>query len=94
MVRNNNSRFFIPYYIYNQIHYPDYPNGPLIAFSKKAVKLISEFDYNRIINIWMDDVIIGMVINVFLPNISFIKHNLIYIHSLPPGAIYFLHSSI
>lgn len=113
VIRKRNSRFYIPYKIYNYSHFPDYPSGPFIALSPFAIRIISLFDYNKITNLWIDDVIIGIIFDYaqlkgkninnicntypashYLPNLDFIKESYIYIHSLPPGSIYYLHNII
>lgn len=109
VVRSKRSRFYIPFKVYKNSVFPTYPSGPFIALSKNAIRAFSIFNFSKITNIWIDDVVLGLVFNqlniigkninniinnypiyYYLPNIDHIKNKLIYIHSLPPGSIYFL----
>lgn len=110
VIRSNRSRFYVPFSVYNNTHYPPQPNGPLIAFSLNTVRHIIN-NINKVkMTFWMDDVYLAFILhhikirtyhfkNVIsmypvqikkLPNISVIIKKVMYIHSLPPGSIFFL----
>lgn len=55
------SKFYIPYEIYNRTYYPPYVNGPFIAISEKTMnKICSIIDEMKSV-LFIDDVYFGLL---------------------------------